>query len=123
MHPAHVASRGTLAQHTTASRATQVEKVPKPVASCAMPAGPGMKVKTDTPLVKKAREGVMEFLLVSWPGLGRACVARLAAQAAVSASPGAAQRVNAVALRRAHTEHTHRAHTTHSTQQRAQAPD
>ena len=42
----------------------QVEKSPKPVASCAMPAGPGMKIKTDTPLVKKAREGVMEFLLV-----------------------------------------------------------
>jgi hypothetical protein len=35
------------------------------VASCAMPAGPGMNIKTDTPLVKKAREGVMEFLLVS----------------------------------------------------------
>ena len=44
----------------------QVEKSPKPVASCAMPAGPGMKIKTDTPLVKKAREGVMEFLLVSF---------------------------------------------------------
>jgi NADH dehydrogenase (ubiquinone) Fe-S protein 1 len=29
-----------------------------------MPAGPGMKIKTDTPVVKKAREGVMEFLLV-----------------------------------------------------------
>jgi len=43
---------------------SQVEKSPKPVASCAMPAGPGMKIKTDTPLVKKAREGVMEFLLV-----------------------------------------------------------
>ncbi len=42
----------------------QVEKVPKPVASCAMPVGPGMKIKTDTPMVKKAREGVMEFLLV-----------------------------------------------------------
>jgi hypothetical protein len=52
---------------------TQVEKSPKPVASCAMPAGPGMKIKTDTPLVKKAREGVMEFLLVScWVGCGRA---------------------------------------------------
>jgi 2Fe-2S iron-sulfur cluster binding domain len=46
----------------------EVEKSPKPVASCAMPAGPGMKIKTDTPLTKKAREGVMEFLLVS--GLG-----------------------------------------------------
>ena len=43
----------------------QVEKSPKPVASCAMPAAPGMVIKTDTPLVKKAREGVMEFLLVS----------------------------------------------------------
>lgn len=43
----------------------EVEKSPKPVASCAMPAGPGMKVSTDTLIVKKAREGVMEFLLVS----------------------------------------------------------
>lgn len=42
----------------------QVTKSPKPVASCAMPVGPGMDIKTDTPLVKKAREGVMEFLLV-----------------------------------------------------------
>lgn len=42
----------------------QVEKSPKPQASCAMPAGPGMKIKTDSPVVKKAREGVMEFLLV-----------------------------------------------------------
>ncbi len=46
----------------------QVEKSPKPVASCAMPAGPGMNIKTDTPLVKKAREGVMEFLLVRLSG-------------------------------------------------------
>jgi len=36
-----------------------------------MPAGPGMKIKTDTPLVKKAREGVMEFLLVSGGAEGR----------------------------------------------------
>ena len=43
----------------------QIEKSPKPQASCAMPAGPGMRIKTDTPVVKKAREGVMEFLLVS----------------------------------------------------------
>lgn len=43
---------------------SQVEKSPKPQASCAMPAGPGMKIKTDSPIVKKAREGVMEFLLV-----------------------------------------------------------
>uniref|UniRef100_A0A7S2QTI8 NADH dehydrogenase subunit 11 n=1 Tax=Chlamydomonas chlamydogama TaxID=225041 RepID=A0A7S2QTI8_9CHLO len=45
----------------------EVEKSPKPVASCAMPAGPGMKIKTDTPMVKKAREGVMEFLLINHP--------------------------------------------------------
>jgi len=50
----------------------QVEKSPKPVASCAMPAGPGMKIKTDTPLVKKAREGVMEFLLVRGSSKGQA---------------------------------------------------
>jgi len=45
----------------------EVEKSPKPVASCAMPAVPGMKVFTDTTLVKKAREGVMEFLLANHP--------------------------------------------------------
>jgi NADH dehydrogenase (ubiquinone) Fe-S protein 1 len=45
----------------------EVEKAPKPVASCAAPAMPGMKVITDSPLVKKAREGVMEFLLANHP--------------------------------------------------------
>lgn len=45
----------------------EVEKSPKPIASCAMPALPGMKVKTDTPLVKRYREGVMEFLLANHP--------------------------------------------------------
>jgi len=40
---------------------------PKPVASCAMPVAPGMKVVTDSPRVKKAREGVMEFLLRNHP--------------------------------------------------------
>ncbi|CAG8704321.1 16713_t:CDS:2, partial [Acaulospora morrowiae] len=45
----------------------ELEKSPKPIASCAMPALPGMKIKTDTPLVKKAREGVMEFLLSNHP--------------------------------------------------------
>ena len=37
---------------------------PKPVASCAMPAGDGMVIKTDSEMVKKARKGVMEFLLI-----------------------------------------------------------
>jgi NADH-quinone oxidoreductase subunit G len=43
------------------------EKAPKPIASCAMPAADNMVIKTDTPLVKKAREGVMEFLLINHP--------------------------------------------------------
>jgi NADH dehydrogenase (ubiquinone) Fe-S protein 1 len=45
----------------------EVEKVPKPVASCAYPIAPGMKVFTESPLVHKAREGVMEFLLSNHP--------------------------------------------------------
>ncbi len=40
---------------------------PKPVASCAMPVVEGMQVLTDSPMVKKAREGVMEFLLANHP--------------------------------------------------------
>jgi NADH-quinone oxidoreductase subunit G len=43
------------------------EKAPKPIASCAMPVMEGMVIKTDTPAVKKARNGVMEFLLVNHP--------------------------------------------------------
>jgi len=39
----------------------EVEKSQKPVASCAMPVMPNMNIKTTTDLVKKAREGVMEF--------------------------------------------------------------
>ncbi len=40
---------------------------PKPAASCALPAGDGMVIHTDSPMVKKAREGVMEFLLINHP--------------------------------------------------------
>ncbi|MDC1060268.1 NADH-quinone oxidoreductase subunit NuoG [Alphaproteobacteria bacterium] len=40
---------------------------PKPVASCAMPAGDGMVIKTDSEMVNKARKGVMEFLLINHP--------------------------------------------------------
>ncbi|WP_395021538.1 NADH-quinone oxidoreductase subunit NuoG [Dongia sp.] len=43
------------------------EKAPKPIASCAMPVAEGMVIKTDTPAVKKARNGVMEFLLINHP--------------------------------------------------------
>lgn len=45
----------------------EVEKSIKPVASCAMPVMNGMKVKTNSPVTKKAREGIMEFLLVNHP--------------------------------------------------------
>src|SRR5213596_2254417 len=40
---------------------------PKPQASCALPAADGQTIKTDTAMVKKAREGVMEFLLINHP--------------------------------------------------------
>jgi NADH-quinone oxidoreductase subunit G len=40
---------------------------PKPQASCALPAADGQIISTDTPTVKKAREGVMEFLLINHP--------------------------------------------------------
>lgn len=48
---------------------------PKPVASCAMqikdmrpgPDGAPSEIRTNSPMVKKAREGVMEFLLINHP--------------------------------------------------------
>ena len=45
----------------------EVEKAPKPVASCAYPVADGMVVKTDSPMVRNARRGVMEFLLINHP--------------------------------------------------------
>ena len=45
----------------------EMERAPKPIASCAMPVGEGMVIKTDTDKVKKARNGVMEFLLINHP--------------------------------------------------------
>ena len=44
-----------------------IEKSPKPVASCAMPAANDMVIKTNTEKVEKARKGVMEFLLINHP--------------------------------------------------------
>ena len=44
-----------------------MERAPKPIASCAMPAADGMVIDTQSDRVKKAREGVMEFLLVNHP--------------------------------------------------------
>jgi len=40
---------------------------PKPQASCALPAADNQVIKTDSPMVKKAREGVMEFLFINHP--------------------------------------------------------
>ncbi len=45
----------------------EMEKSPKPIASCAMPACEGMVIRTQTPMVKKARKGVLEFLLINHP--------------------------------------------------------
>ena len=45
----------------------EMEKSPKPIASCAMPASEGMRIKTNTSYVDKARKGVMEFLLANHP--------------------------------------------------------
>jgi NADH dehydrogenase (ubiquinone) Fe-S protein 1 len=45
----------------------EIEKSPKPVASCALPVMEGMKIFTNTPLVKKAQEGILEFLLLNHP--------------------------------------------------------
>ena len=40
---------------------------PKPQASCALPATEGQEIRTDSEMVKHAREGVMEFLLINHP--------------------------------------------------------
>src|SRR3546814_13442241 len=54
----------------------EMEKAPKPIASCAMPAGEGIIIRTDTEKVKKARHGVMASLPTNNPldcQYGRAC--------------------------------------------------
>src|SRR5471030_342190 len=43
------------------------EKAPKPIASCAMPATDNMVILTDSEMARKARKGVMEFLLINHP--------------------------------------------------------
>ncbi len=44
-----------------------MERAPKPIASCAMPVADGMVIHTNTPEVQKMRKGVMEFLLINHP--------------------------------------------------------
>ena len=45
----------------------EMENSNKPVASCAMPVSEGMNIKTQSKFVEKARNGVMEFLLINHP--------------------------------------------------------
>ena len=45
----------------------EIERSPKPVASCAWPVMKGMRIKPDSEKSKLAREGVMEFLLANHP--------------------------------------------------------
>lgn len=45
----------------------EIEKSPKPQASCALPLSHGLKAYTSTPIVKKVREAVLELLLVNHP--------------------------------------------------------
>lgn len=45
----------------------EIENAPKLAASCAMPVIEGISIWTDTPAVKRAREGVLEFLLLNHP--------------------------------------------------------
>ena len=45
----------------------EMEKAPKPIASCAMPAGDGMVIRTNSEVAVKARKGAMEFLLINHP--------------------------------------------------------
>ncbi len=57
----------------------EVEKSPKPIASCAMPATDGMVVHTKSPKAIKAQKGVMEFLLINtrpWPMVSTAAGSR-----------------------------------------------
>jgi NADH-quinone oxidoreductase subunit G len=45
----------------------RIVKAPRPAIACATPVSPGMEIYTDTPAVKKMREGVLEFLLINHP--------------------------------------------------------
>ena len=45
----------------------EIKGSPKPQVSCGLPVLDGIYVYTDSPLVKKAREGVIEFLLLNHP--------------------------------------------------------
>lgn len=45
----------------------RIARSPRPAIACATPISPGMEIYTNTPGVKKMREGVLEFLLINHP--------------------------------------------------------
>lgn len=45
----------------------KVQWIPRPAIACATTASPGLHVKTDSPLIRECRQGVMEFLLLNHP--------------------------------------------------------
>ena len=45
----------------------KINWIPRPQIGCGTSVAPGMHIKTSSPMVKDAREGVMEFLLVNHP--------------------------------------------------------
>jgi NADH-quinone oxidoreductase subunit G len=45
----------------------KINWIPRPQIGCATAASPGLQVRTQSPLVKECREGVMEFLLINHP--------------------------------------------------------
>jgi len=45
----------------------ELEKSPKPVVACTMPILNNMSIYTESPLVKKARENILELLLINHP--------------------------------------------------------
>lgn len=45
----------------------EVQNIPKPVASCAMPVSEGMNIFTHSPMIEKARKSNLEFLLINHP--------------------------------------------------------
>ncbi len=45
----------------------EMERSPKPIASCAMPCADGMVIRTHSDTVKAARKGVMELILLNHP--------------------------------------------------------
>lgn len=45
----------------------EIEKSPKPVVSCAMPVSNNLNISTNSPLIKKSRENILELLLLNHP--------------------------------------------------------